>query len=59
MYELEARGDKTVLKLTHHSLGYRDPETEKNYREGWNGLFKYLAAWLEQGKTHAEVEVTG
>jgi len=56
VYEIEARGDKTLLKLTHHSVGYRDPQTEANYRDGWKGLFgKYLPAWLAEGKTHTEV----
>ena len=56
MYELEARDGGTLLKLSHHGLGYRDPETEANYRQGWVGLLqKYLPAWLKEGKTHDQV----
>ena len=51
-YELEAKGDKTLLKLSHHGIGYRDPKSEQNYREGWTTLLeKHLIAWLDKGVT--------
>lgn len=57
IYELEARGAGTILKLSHHGMGHRDPSTEKNYTEGWNDLLlRFLPAWLEKGKTWPEVK---
>lgn len=57
MYELAPKGDKTVLTLKHHGIGCTDPETGKNYDEGWKGLLgKFLPAWLESGKTARELE---
>ncbi len=56
-YELEEKGKNTLLKLSHHGIGYRDPETEENYRKGWITLFNdYLTPWLVDGKTSAEVK---
>jgi DNA-binding transcriptional ArsR family regulator/uncharacterized protein YndB with AHSA1/START domain len=56
-YELSPDGDKTVLELTHYSVGYADPEAEQSYRDGWKGLFgKYLTAWLSEGTIAAELD---
>jgi DNA-binding transcriptional ArsR family regulator/uncharacterized protein YndB with AHSA1/START domain len=56
-YELEPSGDGTLLKLTHHALGFDDKETESGYKEGWDGLFnKFLPAWLHEGKTADQVK---
>ncbi len=49
-YEIEGKGDTTLLRLSHHGYGYRDPETGNNYTGGWQGLLDgHLRAWLESG----------
>ena len=55
VYDLEEKDGKTLVKLAHHAVGYRDPESEQSYTEGWKGLFELLAAWVHDGKTHHEV----
>jgi len=51
VYELEHKGEKTVVTLTHHAFGYQDVETKDNYTEGWKMLLEtHLTAWLHEGK---------
>lgn len=56
-YELEGKGQKTTLKLTHHGSGYLDVKAEGDYTQGWVDLLDgYLRAWVEEGKAYNEVQ---
>jgi DNA-binding transcriptional ArsR family regulator/uncharacterized protein YndB with AHSA1/START domain len=59
-YELEERGDKTLVKLSHKAIGYELGDTGAKYTEGWKMLLgTYLKAFLEEGKTWGDVKADG
>jgi DNA-binding transcriptional ArsR family regulator len=56
-YVLEAKGDSTVLKLSHHATGLLDPESEQSFRHGWQELLgQFLKDYVETGKTPAKTQ---
>jgi DNA-binding transcriptional ArsR family regulator/uncharacterized protein YndB with AHSA1/START domain len=51
VYELDAKGEQTVLRLYHHAVGARDEKSAKEYDEGWRELLQtHLPAWVQEGK---------
>lgn len=51
VFELEAQGDATVLKLSHHAFGDVTDEHKKNYSSGWQQLLgQRLKSLVETGK---------
>ena len=38
--ELEAKGDGTLLKLSHHAIGLLHPEAKGSYTAGWRHLLE-------------------
>jgi uncharacterized protein YndB with AHSA1/START domain len=50
-FTLEARGQGTVLRLSHRAAGEIRPDTEGNYTEGWHDLLdRRLRAFVERGE---------
>ncbi|KGX89838.1 hypothetical protein N781_08965 [Pontibacillus halophilus JSM 076056 = DSM 19796] len=51
-YKLEANGNHTLLKLSHHAVGLLDPEWEEQHAAGWKELLgDFLKNYVETGKT--------
>ena len=49
-YRLEARGQKTLLKLSHRAVGLMSPGARADYDGGWKGLWESLRAFAERGE---------
>lgn len=48
---LEAKGEGTLLRLSHRAVGEIRPETEGNYDRGWRDLLdRRLRAFVERGE---------
>ena len=51
-YELEGKGDGTLLKLTHYCFGQLSADSGKDHNEGWKALLgTHLKEHVETGKT--------
>jgi uncharacterized protein YndB with AHSA1/START domain len=57
-FELEEKSaSETVVKITHHAVGYLDPKWEASYGEGWNTLLgTYLKSYAETDATWRDVD---
>ncbi|MEJ2560045.1 MAG: SRPBCC domain-containing protein [Anaerolineae bacterium] len=52
-FELEPKGNATILRLSHQAVGEVTKETEENYDQGWQDLIgTRLKAFVETGKRH-------
>lgn len=52
-FELEPKGNATILRLSHQAVGEVTKETEENYGQGWQDLVgTRLKAFVETGKRH-------
>ncbi|MDH5691959.1 MAG: SRPBCC domain-containing protein, partial [Gammaproteobacteria bacterium] len=50
-FELKAKGDQTILSLSHHIIGELDSQTKEMYSFGWNDLVgTRLKAFVEKGE---------
>jgi uncharacterized protein YndB with AHSA1/START domain len=49
-YRLEARGERTLLRLSHRAFGLMSPGARADYQGGWKGLWESLRAFAERGE---------
>jgi DNA-binding transcriptional ArsR family regulator/uncharacterized protein YndB with AHSA1/START domain len=48
-YKLSGEGNKTVLQLSHHTVGILEPHWEESHRHGWNELLAvHLKNFIEK-----------